>query len=276
MSPAPSSPGKLTGKVAIVTGASAGVGLATARLLSAQGVRLVLAARSHGPLQAVATSLNAVAVAADVTRAADLHAIVAAAQKHYGRLDIVVNNAGANIRGNLADIDAEAVSRIIDTNLKAPILLTQLALPLLRATRGVVVNIASMAGHVALPGESTYCATKWGLRGFTFALGEELRKTGIGLCVVSPGPVATGFILDDLEHTPNLVFSQPFLSAEQVAQAVLACVLDRQRERALPRVTLALARLIGAMPTLQAALRPVLERRGERTKARFRQTGRIL
>lgn len=267
--------GSLAGKVAIVTGASAGVGLATAQKLAAEGCRLVLAARSPAPLRAVADSLGAVAVPADVSRIEDLRRILAETERAYGRLDILVNNAGANRRGRLGDIDGEGVATIIGTNLTAPIQLTQLALPLLRGSRGVVVNIASMAGHVALPGEVTYCASKWGLRGFSFALAEELRGTGVGVCVVSPGPVATGFVLDDVAHTPDLVFSQPFLSAEAVAAAVLACIRDRRAERAMPRVTVALARLLGAMPTLQAALRPVLEKQGARRKARYRASGNL-
>jgi short-subunit dehydrogenase len=267
--------GKLAGKVAVVTGASAGVGLATARLLAAEGASLVLAARSLGPLQAVAETLGGLAVQADVSRRADLARLVDAAFQRHGRIDILVNNAGTNVRGNLADISAEGVEQIIDTNLKAPILLTQMALPHLRAARGVVVNVASLAGHVALPGETTYCSSKWGLRGFTFALAEELHNTGISICVVSPGPITTGFVLNDLDHTPNLVFSQPFLSAEQVAQAVLACVHDRKRERALPASTLFLAKMIGAMPTLQTLLRPMLDKKGARAKARYRATGKL-
>ena len=155
-------------------------------------------------------------------------------------------------------------------------MLTQLALPHLRASRGVVVNVASLAGHVPLPGETTYCASKWGLRGFTFALAEELQNTGIAVCVVSPGPITTGFVLNDLDHTPNLVFSQPFLTAEQVGQAVLACVRDRKRERAMPASTLFLAKLIGAMPRIQRLLRPMLERKGARVKARYRATGKVV
>jgi short-subunit dehydrogenase len=267
--------GSLAGKVALVTGASAGVGLATATLLAAEGASLVLAARSRGPLQAVADTLGGLAVPCDVSRRADLAALVDAAYQKYGRIDILVNNAGTNVRGNLADIDGAGVEQIIDTNLKAPILLTQMVLPYLRASRGVVVNVASMAGHVPLPGETTYCASKWGLRGFTFALGQELQGTGVAVCVVSPGPITTGFVLNDLDHTPNLVFSQPFLTAEQVAAAVLACVRDRKRERAMPAATLFLAKLIGAMPWLQALLRPMLEKKGARAKARYRATGRV-
>jgi short-subunit dehydrogenase len=162
------------------------------------------------------------------------------------------------------------VEQVIDTNLTAPMLLTHLALPHLKVTRGVVVNVASIAGHVPLPGEASYCASKWGLRGFTFAAGPELSGAGVSLCVVSPGPITTGFVLDDMDHVPDLVFSQPFLSADEVADAILACVFDRRRERAMPASTLMLAKLAGAAPWLQELLRPMLERKGARVKRELR------
>jgi hypothetical protein len=108
------------------------------------------------------------------------------------------------------------------------------------------------------------------LRGFTFAVREELRSAGVALCAVSPGPIATPFILDDLDHTPDLVFSQPFLTAEQVADAVAACALDRRRERAMPQSTLWLARLAQWLPWMQEMLRPSLEKKGARVKAQWR------
>ena len=263
--------GLLAGKVAIVTGASSGVGEAVARRLAKRGASVVLAARTAGPLQAVADSVGGLAVPTDVSRRTDLERLVAACMEKHGRIDILVNNAGTNVRGNFGDIDLDGVEQVIDTNLKAPMLLTHMALPHLKATRGVVVNVASIAGHVPLPGEASYSASKWGLRGFTFAAGLELRREGVALCAVSPGPISTGFILNDLDHTPDLVFSQPFLSADDVARAVVECVLDRKRERAMPASTLVLAKLITAMPWLQELVRPMLERKGARVKAGFRK-----
>jgi short-subunit dehydrogenase len=260
----------LAGKVAIVTGASSGVGEATARQLAARGASVVLAARTATTLQTVADSIGGLAVPTDVSRRADLERLVAAAIAQYVRLDILVNNAGTNVRGNFADISADGVEQVIDTNLKAPMLLTHIALPHLQVTRGVVVNVASIAGHVPLAGEASYSASKWGLRGFTFAAGLELRAAGVALCVVSPGPISTGFLLNDLDHAPDLVFSQPFLSADQVAAAILACIADRKRERAMPASTLFLAKLATAMPWVQEMLRPMLERKGARVKAGFR------
>ncbi len=212
----------LSGKIAIVTGASSGVGEATARLFARHGASLVLAARTSAPLQKVAGEIGALAVPTDVSKRQDLEQLVAATVAKYGRIDILVNNAGTNVRGNFADIGSAGIEQVIDTNLKAPMLLTHMALPFLKSAGGVVVNVASIAGHVPLPGEASYSASKWGLRGFTFAVAQELRQEGVALCVVSPGPISTGFLLDDLDHAPDLVFSQPFLLAEEVADAILA------------------------------------------------------
>lgn len=154
-----------------------------------------------------------------------------------GRIDVVVNNPAANARGTLDTLDPQAIAAVIDTNLKAPLLLTRFALPHLRESGGVVVNVASIAGHVGLPHEAPYCASMWGLRGFTFAVRDELRDDGVAVCVVSPGPISTPFVLDDLDHVPDLVFSQPILTAGEVAEAILACAIDRKRERAFKFVT---------------------------------------
>jgi NADP-dependent 3-hydroxy acid dehydrogenase YdfG len=258
------------GKVVIVTGASSGVGEAAARRFAALGARVVLAARTVAKIESVAKEIDGLAVATDVTSLPDLEKLVQSTLDAYGRIDVLVNNAGANRRGPFDQIELEAISNIVDTNLKAPMLLTRIALPHLKASKGVVVNVASIAGHVPLPGESPYCATKWGLRGFTFAVAEECRDAGVALTAVSPGPIATPFILDDLENTPNLVFSQPFLSAEETAEAVVACATDRKRERALPASTLRLAKLVGVMPWLQNLLRPMLEAKGAKAKAAWR------
>lgn len=257
-------------KVVIVTGASSGVGEATARRFAALGARVVLAARTAAKIESVADEIGGLAVATDVTSRADLEKLVQATLDAYGRIDVLVNNAGANRRGDFGEVELDAISAILDTNLKAPMLLTRMALPHLKESRGVIVNVASIAGHVPLPGETAYCASKWGLRGFTFALAAECRAAGVAATVVSPGPIATPFILDDIDGTPDLVFSQPFLTAEETAEAIVACAGDRKRERALPASTLRLAKLVGLLPGLQEKIRPHLEARGARAKARWR------
>jgi len=261
----------LAGKVVIITGASSGVGEAAARSFASAGAKVVLAARTAAKIEQLAQSISGLAVPTDVTDLAALRQLVARTLATFGRIDVLVNNAAANARGTLDSLDPDAIATVIDTNLKAPLLLTRLALPHLRESRGVVVNVASIAGHVPLPHEAPYCASKWGLRGFTFAVRHELKDAGVALCVVSPGPIATPFVLDDLDHVPDLVFSQPILTAEQVAEAVVACAIDRRAERAMPRTTLLLARLVQFFPALQELLRPALEAKGAKVKARLRR-----
>jgi hypothetical protein len=99
-----------------------------------------------------------------------------------------------------------------------------------------------------------------------------MRDTGVALCVVSPGPIATPFVLDDLDHVPDLVFSQPILTAGEVADAVVACAIDRRRERAIPRSTLILAKIAATFPWIQEMLRPALEAKGARVKAKLKAT----
>jgi NADP-dependent 3-hydroxy acid dehydrogenase YdfG len=260
----------LAGKIVIITGASSGVGAACAHAFTGAGAKVVLAARSAEKIAALATALGGLAVPTDVRRLEDLRRLVDNTVAAYGQIDVLVNNAAANVRGRLDSIDPEAIAAIIDTNLKAPMLLTRLAVPHLRRSRGVVINVASIAGHIPLPDEASYTASKWGLRGFTFAVNAELRGSGVGLCVVSPGPIATPFVLDDIDSVPDLVFSQPFLTARQIADAIVACAIDRRRERALPRSTLLLAKLAAALPWLQEVLRPALAAKGAKIKARMR------
>ena len=263
---------RFEGRTVIVTGASSGVGAAAARRFAAEGARVVLAARRAAALEDVAKELGggALAVPTDVADPAQAQALVERAVHETGALHVLVNNAGANHRAPVAEADPNELGRVVDVNLRAPVLLTRFALPhLLREPRAAVVNVASIAGQVPLPGEATYSGTKFGLRGFSMALAEELRDTGVRVSVVSPGPIETGFILEDLDHVPDVVFSQPMSSPEQVADAILDCAEDGRRERTLPRLSGALATAGYLVPAVLHRLRPLLEAQGRRAKARY-------
>lgn len=261
---------RFAGKTVLITGASAGVGEAAARAFAAEGANLVLAARGADKLGVLAEELGAVAVTADVSVPGDCRQLVEKAVEAFGSLHVLVNNAGCNNRGAVESRTETELAQIVDTNLRAPIVLTRLALPHLRAAGGAVVNVASIAGQLPVPHEATYSASKFGLRAFTYALAEELRGSGVTASVVSPGPVETGFILEDLDHVPDLVFSQPMSSAEQIAALILDCAADGKVERSKPAMTHALATVGYLFPRLPRLLRPMLESKGARAKARYR------
>ena len=269
------SSGRLVGRTVVITGGSAGIGAAAARAFAAAGANLVLVARGPEALARMADELAPVTEVmtapldvADLTAAA---AMLERARERFGAIHVLVNNAAANNRGPVEEVAAEQLATIVDINLRAPIALTRMALPYLRAPgRGAVVNVASIAGMTPVAGGAVYSATKFGLRAFSFALAEELRGSGITVSVVSPGPVETGFIMDDIDSVSDVVFSQPMSAPEEVAQDIVDCVLDGKRERARPAATGYLATLGYLLPGLSRRLQPFLRRRGQAAKARFR------
>lgn len=265
---------RFAGKVVVVTGASSGIGAAASRLFAAEGAKVALVARSVRPLEALAAELGASARAfpADVGDADACAGLLRAVVEAFGGLDVLVNNAGKNTRGSVEHVDAAELRGILEVNLIAPVVLTRLALPLLRARgRGAIVNVASIAGQTVLPHEATYCASKWGLRAFTFALREELAGSGITASVVSPGPVDTGFLMNELDSVPDLVFGNPMSTAEQVAALILDSAADGLRERTIPAMTGYLARAGDLLPGLRRLLVPTIEKRGRAAKEEYRR-----
>lgn len=265
-------------QVVLITGASTGIGAAAARMFAAEGAKVVLAARGREALDALAEELRgaghqAEVVPTDVADMAALRSLVARTVEWGGRLDVLVNNAGVNHRGEIEHLTPEQLAQIVQVNLTAPIVLSRMALPHLQARKGAIVNVASLAGRIPVLHEATYSATKFGLRAFTFALAEELQAVGVRVSAVSPGPVDTGFIMSDLDSVPDLVFSQPMSTAEQIAKLVVECAVDGRVERMRPEFGGRLATLGYLFPALRRALIPVMERKGRANKQRFRARG---
>ena len=259
-------------KTVIITGASEGIGAATARLFADAGANLMLVARSRKTLDAVADELRdktrVEIFAMDVTDADACADVFKKAAFEFGHVDILVNNAGFHARGRVRDVDAADLGRIIDVNLKAPIMLTRIALPYLEeAGGGAIINVASLHGKLASAGASTYSASKFGLRIFTLALNQELEGTSIKAAVVSPGPVDTGFIMQHLDEVDDIVFSQPMSTAEEVAQVILDLCGNKVREQDMPVASGILATAAYLMPWMAGIIRPALERKGARVKA---------
>lgn len=260
-------------RTVLVTGASEGVGLATAHAFHAEGANVVLVARRAGPLEAAAAPMErSLALPCDVADADGMARVVEQAVAHFGAIHGLVNNAGAHFRGPLEQRTAAEVATMVDVNLRAPLVLTRMVLPHLRdAGGGFVVNVASLAGKVPLDGAATYSATKFGLRAFTMAMAQELHGTGITVSAVSPGPIDTGFIMDSLDEVEDVVFSQTMCSAEDVAAMVLDCAHDGRVEREFPPGGAKLATLGYLVPGLRRRLLPVMKAKGRRVKERLRR-----
>jgi short-subunit dehydrogenase len=259
----------------IITGASLGVGRATAEHFHKAGANVVLVARRLEPLEQAAEAIGErsriLTVAADVGDNAALARLVDESVERFGAIHGLVNNAGAHFRGNVETREPAELSAMVDVNLRAPIVLSRMVLPRLREQGGFIVNVASLAGKVPLDGAATYSATKFGLRAFSIALSEELRGTNVSVSLVSPGPIDTGFIMDELDEVADIVFSQTMCTADDVAQMVLDCARDGRREREYPVSGGKLATLAYLVPGLRRQLKPRLEAKGAAVKAKLRR-----
>ncbi len=216
----------LEGKVAIVTGASRGIGASVARMLADQGVKLGLASRSGDDLGIS----GAVARPTDVRDRGQVTALVEATVERHGGLDIVVANAGVGAYGPFVELDPTLSDEMMDVNANGVIITAAATVPhLIARGAGDFVSVASEAGRRGLPFEAVYCASKFAQVGFTRALDHELRPQGIRCTSVCPGGVATDFAMEEGRgRTPEMPELAGMMSADDVAEAVLF-VLTRPR-----------------------------------------------
>jgi NADP-dependent 3-hydroxy acid dehydrogenase YdfG len=231
---------ELEGKVAFVTGASRGIGAAVARSLAGLGVKLGLASRSGDDLGLS----DAVGLQCDVRDSRQVDGAVAATLEEFGRLDILVANAGVGAYGPFLDLDPGHLEEMIDVNVKGTMYAVRAALPhLIASGEGDLVTIASEAGRRGLPNEAVYCSSKFAQVGFTRALDHELREQGVRCTNVCPGGVATDFAMGEGQgRTPEMPELAGMMRAEDVAE-VVTFVLTRPRNHRI----------------LETAFRPVTE-----------------
>jgi 3-oxoacyl-[acyl-carrier protein] reductase len=227
---------KLEGKVALITGASAGIGQACTRALAGEGARLVLTARRQERLEALkkeAQSLGteAVFVLGDAREEQTAMQTVKAAVDTFGRLDILINNAGAGNYKNLVDTSSEEYDSLMDTNVRSTFLFTRHAVPVMvRQKSGTILMISSMAGIYGFGGEAVYCMTKFAQVGFAQALDRELRESGIKVGAICPGGVKTEFAIGK-GRTETAVAESNMLDPEDVAAVVLLACTQSPKSR---------------------------------------------
>jgi short-subunit dehydrogenase len=228
-------------KVVVITGASKGIGAELARRLAAKGSKLVLAARSEKELEEVAAACkklgaSVVTVKADVTTERDCQAIVAGAMVAYGRLDALVNNAGATMWARFEDIeDMEILKRIMDVNYMGAVYCTKHALPLLKQSKGLIVGISSLAGRTGVPTRTGYSAAKHAMTGFFDSLRIELEDSGVAVTMIYPGFVATGIRENATGPDGRPILVSPVkegevMSVEDCARRIVTAMERRERE----------------------------------------------
>ena len=258
-------------KTVIITGGSEGVGAATARKFADSGANLLLAARGKKKLELIAEELRSKTrveiMAMDVSDEDACANLFRKAAFEFGEIHVLINNAGYHVRGPVEAIASDELGKMIDVNLKAPIILSRLVVPYMReAGGGAIINVASLAGRVPVPGAATYSASKFGLRAFTFALGDELKDAGIKLAAVSPGPIDTGFIMSNIDNVTDLTFSQPIVTADEVADEIMKLCVNDKRERSMPPISGFLSTISYLFPGFGNLVRPLLLARGRRVK----------
>ena len=235
----------LDGEVAIVTGASSGIGAATARELGRRGAVVVLAARRADALEAEAEAIRraggeALAIPTDVADRAQLTQLADRATATFGRVDVLVNNAGANWSRPLASSPPGDVVGLVEVNLLGAMLLTHALLPgMLERRHGSIISVVSLSGRVAM--EPLYSATKYGLRGFSLALRRQVAGTGVSVSLVSPGNIRTAM-------TSHLRVRMP--GPELVATTISDLVTRPRREVIVPRRHYAIAWLEQLLPSM--------------------------
>jgi 3-oxoacyl-[acyl-carrier protein] reductase len=216
----------LAGAVVLVTGGGRGIGRAIALRLAAMGASVAICGRDLKALQSVEAELTVRTArvfshVADVMRSADVASLVAKTEAALGPISILVNNAGVGGFGPALEKSEEDWDRVLNTNLKSVFLVSRAVAPsMIRAGRGDIINISSLAGRNVFPGGGLYCASKWGVQGLSGCMAEDLREHGIRVCVICPGSVATEFsgrgpkdpskvlTADDVAHAVVMVVTQ--------------------------------------------------------------------
>lgn len=232
----------LTGKVVVITGASMGIGEAIAKEFIDRGASVVFSSRdlqrTEAARQRVGALDRSVSVACDVTKRDDIANLLAQALSRFQRVDVWVNNAGYGLMDSVESMDMIECRRMFDTNLFGTIDAMQLVIPAMKKQRsGTIINVASTAGHIAVPFMAAYCATKHAMRAIGNAARVELRGTGVNVLTVCPGYISTDFAVNAVKGKEQLRLSaagKRGITADRVARAVVRGYLGGKRELSVP------------------------------------------
>jgi len=228
----------LKGKVVVITGASSGIGLALAYAFASYGVKLALAARNISKLETIRSDLEkngveVLAVETDVSREDDCRKLIEMSVKHFGDIDILINNAGISMRALFVDLHLDVIRKLMDVNFWGTVYCSHYALPYILKNKGSVVGVISVAGHVGLPGRTGYSASKFAVRGFLDALRSENLKKGIHVMAVAPGFTTSNIRNAALTANGTAQGESPreekkMMRAEEVAMNIINGILKRK------------------------------------------------
>lgn len=224
---------EINGKVVIITGASQGIGLATARLFARHGARLALVARSFGVLEEIARELpDAIAISTDMRDEQAVRAMVKRVLDHFGRIDVLINNAGRAMHVTVETADPEKYRELLELNVVSVLIAMQEVVPIMRRQGGgVIINISSGLSKRIVPNVGPYASTKYALNALTLTARAELARDNIRVGLVIPGLTATGFHQNAISY--DMKFDRPSISpdtAEHVAEKILEAVETEEAE----------------------------------------------
>ena len=247
------------GKVAIVTGASSGIGLATATLLAKYKAKVVLAARSEDKLNEICKDLSqyseVISVKTDVSVESDCQNLVEQTVKRFGQIDILINNAGISMRAMFKDLDLNVIRRLMDVNFWGTVYCTKYALPYILENKGSIVGVISTAGYKGLPGRTGYSASKFAINGFLDTLRSEHLYDGLHVMIYAPGFTSsnirkTALMADGSQQGETPREEGKMMTSERVAEIMLNHIRKRSRRATLTFTSKLLLVLTRLFPTI--------------------------
>ena len=230
-------------KVMVITGASSGIGLASARLFASYGARLTLAARSIDKLKTLASEISSdpskvLCIKTDVSIEEDCKNLIESTVKHFGRIDFLINNAGISMRASFSKVDLNVIRRLMDVNFWGTVCCTKYAIPYLLESKGSVTGVISVAGYAGLPGRTGYATSKFAIRGFLETLRMEHQEDGLHVLVFAPGYTSSNvrnaaLLADGSPQGTTPKDESNLMSAEEVAQKLAWGLYRKKREMIL-------------------------------------------